>query len=194
MACAVHGAGWPDRLDQDPVLAERTGIDLNPLDPTDPDARDWLRACVWPEHTDRMTRLDAALAEAAAARPRVVTGDLADQLPRVLAATDDDLLPVVFSSNALLYPPPEALARVVRTLAEVGARRDLAVVLNESASRSVRLLAADAPPTPVFSVGTLTLVCWRDGVPTVETLGETGAHGGWLSWRPRRWPYRPGPP
>jgi hypothetical protein len=37
---------------------------------------------------------------------------------------------------------------------------------------------------------TPTLVSWRDGLPTVCTLGQTGPHGGWLAWAPGRHAYR----
>ena len=45
-------------------VAARVGIDLNPLDPADPDDRAWLRALVWPgpNAAARLERLDAAAA------------------------------------------------------------------------------------------------------------------------------------
>src|SRR5690554_1606358 len=33
-----------------PRLASRTGIDLQPIDPTEPGSAAWLEALVWPEH------------------------------------------------------------------------------------------------------------------------------------------------
>ncbi|HLL67058.1 MAG TPA: DUF2332 domain-containing protein [Micromonosporaceae bacterium] len=192
LQCEVRGAGWPDDIAADPAIADRLGIDLEPLDPADSDAADWLRSCIWPEHTDRLARLDAALAEAARVRPRQIRADLVDALEPALAAVASDALPVVFSSNALIYLPPDRLRRLVEVLARVGARRDLAVVINEASQTSVRLFAGVAPPpSPALSTGTLTVVAWRGGTPTLETLGETGAHGGWLSWRPQRWRYDP---
>jgi hypothetical protein len=184
LECEVRGPGWPP---VEPLeVADRVGVDLHPLDPADPAAADWLRACVWPEHVDRLRRLDAALAEAARVRPRLVRGDMVAALPGAVAGVAG--VPCVFASNAVCYlDDPRPLAA---ELARIGAGRDLAVVLNETAQSSVRLFAADAPPpSRALSVGTLTLVVWRDGRPTVHVLGRTGAHGGWLSWDPVEYAY-----
>ncbi|MGH3902913.1 MAG: DUF2332 family protein [Pseudonocardiaceae bacterium] len=40
-------------------------MDLRPLNPAAPTDQKWLRALVWPDHTDRMWRLYAALTLAA---------------------------------------------------------------------------------------------------------------------------------
>ena len=51
-------------------LARRA--DLNPLDPSDPEDRAWPEALVWPEQTDRLSPMRAALAIPAAEKPRVL--------------------------------------------------------------------------------------------------------------------------
>lgn len=70
-------------------IRSRTGLDLNPVDPADPDARDWLEALVWPEAEERRGRLRAALEVAAGLPIRLVAGDAVKTLPAVL-----DELPV----------------------------------------------------------------------------------------------------
>lgn len=54
-----------------PEVVARIGIDLNPLDVTDPDDLAWLRALVWPGpvEAERLQRLDAAAAIAAQEPP-----------------------------------------------------------------------------------------------------------------------------
>lgn len=44
-----------------PDICWRRGIDLNPLDVTDPADVKWLRSCIWPEHDDRRDRLERAV-------------------------------------------------------------------------------------------------------------------------------------
>ena len=46
----------------DPVVAERRGVDLNPLDPRDPHDALRLRAYLWPDQPERMARTEAAIA------------------------------------------------------------------------------------------------------------------------------------
>jgi hypothetical protein len=111
-------------------------------------------------------------------------------LAAVLSTVDS--VPLVFSSNALTYLPDEGRADLVGTLAAVGARRDLVLVVNEAAPAGLRLFAPDSPPPePGLAVGTLTMVTWLDGRPTVTALAKTAPHGQWLSWQPATYPYRP---
>ncbi len=189
MECEVR-EGTPTDLDREPVIADRVGIDLHPIGADDPDAADWLRSCVWPEHTDRLARLDAALAEAAAVRPRMVAGDMVGKLGEVLSTVD--AVPLVFASNAVTYLPSAHQAELVALLATECARRDLAVVLNEPASSGLRLFAQDSPePDRTDAVTVPTVVTWVAGRRSVTALGRSGPHGQWLSWAPVEYPYRP---
>lgn len=188
MECEVRG-GHPADLDREPVVADRIGLDLHPVDAADPAAADWLRSCVWPEHTGRLARLDAALAEAARAAPRLVAADMVAGLPAVLS--DVDAVPLVFASNAVNYLPVAARAELAATLAATGHRRDLVVVLNESASCGLDLFAPDSSrPAPARAVCTLAMVAWLDGRPRVTELATTDPHARWLHWRVQDHPYR----
>lgn len=195
LTCEVRGERWPDPAATPLPIAGRLGIDLAPVDPADPLATDWLRACVWPEQTDRLTRLDAGLAEVARVRPRMLAGDMIETLPIALSTVDEDAMPCVFSSNAVTYLPVPDRLRLVAALAEAGARRDLAVVLNEAAQCGAELFIgrrpAEAGPRGVLAVGLLTLIVWRGGRATVEVLARTGPHGQWLEWTPTEYDYAP---
>jgi hypothetical protein len=98
----------------------RAGLDLNPLDATDPADVAWLDALIWPEHAHRRARLSAAVTVAAADPPVLVRGDLVDDLPAVAARAPADATLVVFHT-AVLYQVPEprrrAFAEVVQGLA-----------------------------------------------------------------------------
>lgn len=85
----------------------RTGLDLEPLDPTDPEDRLWLEALVWPEHHDRRQRLQAALALAAADPPRLIAGDAIDTLADVVESLPDADPVVVINSFVLNQMPPQ---------------------------------------------------------------------------------------
>ncbi|BCB82230.1 DUF2332 domain-containing protein [Phytohabitans flavus] len=194
MSCEVRGDRWPSPVAADIAVADRVGIDLSPVDATDPRATEWLRACVWPEHVERLARLDAALAEVAAARPRLVAGEMVATLPAVLSTVDEGAVPCVFTSNALMYLSTADRGRLAATLADFGARRDLTVVLNEASQCGAELFTgrpAEAGPRGVLAVGLLTLVAWRGGRASVEVLARTGPHGQWLEWVQREYAYAP---
>ena len=80
---ATESRGSPPVLRDMDVLT-RTGVDLNPLDPTDEDSRRWLLALVWPDQGDRRRRLEAALDLVAGLDLRLVAGDAVEALGAVL--------------------------------------------------------------------------------------------------------------
>ena len=169
LTCRTSGAvPVPDRL---PEVAARIGVDLNPLDPADPDTRAWLRALIWPEHTDRRTRLDAALDVAAAEPATMLRGDLLHLLPEAVAALPAGCTPVVVHTAVLAYLPPPAREDFTALVAELGVRwisQEGATVLPRVAAQ----LPAGVEPGPGRFVLAL------DGRPVA--LGAP--HGGVLEW------------
>lgn len=155
-----------------PTVVARIGIDLNPLDPADPDDRAWLRALIWPgPHADaRLSRL-AAAAEVAAGEPATtLTGDLLDRLPDALALAPTGCTVVAFHTAVLPYLPTDARTAFVDRV------RGL----------PVRWLAQEAPgivrgtgSRPPGGWGTEFVVS-LDGRP----LARSAPHGGWLGWLP----------
>ena len=113
---APDAALVPARL---PDVVWRAGLDLNPLDVTEADDVDWLRTLVWPEHEGRRRRLDAACALAAADPPRVVRGDLLDDLDGVLRGAPADAHVVVFHSAVLAYVDESRRERFVARMQEL---------------------------------------------------------------------------
>jgi hypothetical protein len=106
-----------------PTIAWRAGLDLNPLDPADPDTVRWLQCLVWPEHTDRASRLTAALSVAAAAAPPVSTGDAVEDLAALVARAPTGTTVVVQHSAVLGYLTPERRGAFRHLVAELGAHR-----------------------------------------------------------------------
>jgi len=91
--CALTGTAPPTRL---PEVVWRAGLDLNPLDVTDPADIAWLRALIWPEHHHRRDRLRDAAAIAAANPPMLTRGDLVDDLLSLAAQAPVEATLVVF--------------------------------------------------------------------------------------------------
>ena len=105
--CAVNDAvPIPALL---PRIVWRAGLDLNPVDIGDPSQVAWLETLVWPEQTERLANLRAALSIAAAAKPRVVKGDLAgDTLAQLAREAPRHATLVIFHSAVLAYVPDQA--------------------------------------------------------------------------------------
>jgi hypothetical protein len=68
LQCELRGGTPPPLARPAPDIAWRAGIDLNPLDPLDPDDAAWLRALVRADHPGR-ARLEHQVAALSAGRP-----------------------------------------------------------------------------------------------------------------------------
>ncbi len=107
LECTATGLTPPDGV---PDVVWRAGLDLNPLDVTNPADLAWLDALIWPEHRHRRTRLLEAAAIAATEPPLLVRGDLIDDLPGLAARTPAGATLVVFHTS-VLYQVPEPRRR-----------------------------------------------------------------------------------
>lgn len=165
--CAVNAAApLPAAM---PQVVWRAGLDLNPLDISDPEERAWLETLVWPEQRERLARLRAAMAIAAAARPRVVRGDLRQDLARLAGEAPKQATLVIFHTAVLSYLP--ALAEREAFAADVGGLCRYWIA-NESPSvfPAIAARAGDAP------IGRFLLSV--NGAP----LAWTDPHGAALDW------------
>jgi hypothetical protein len=163
--CAATGIVPPPGL---PTVVWRAGLDLNPLDVTDPADLRWLEALIWPEHTHRRARLRAAAALAAAEPPLLVRGDLVDDLPALAAQAPADATLVIFHTSVLYQVQPprrEAFATMVRALPG-----------HWIANEGPDVLTYDTLPPPPD--GALRNVLALDGTP----LAWTSAHGQSMTW------------
>src|SRR6266498_4900199 len=102
LECTATGMVPPTGL---PAVVWRAGLDLNPLDVTDPADLAWLDALIWPEHTHRRARLHTAAAVAAAEPPLLVRGDLVDDLPALAAQAPAGATLVVFHTSVMYHVP-----------------------------------------------------------------------------------------
>src|SRR3984957_19543838 len=103
LQCRVAAGRLPRDLAA-PRIVWRAGVDLNPLDPADPNTAAWLTALVWPEHEPRRAPL------AAAARPagtRLERGERRGGVGPLVAEPPAEAPPVVSHSAALAYPPAD---------------------------------------------------------------------------------------
>ncbi|MEU6413980.1 DUF2332 domain-containing protein [Microbispora sp. NPDC046933] len=163
--CAATGMAPPARV---PDVVWRAGLDLNPLDVTDPADVAWLDALVWPEHVHRRARLRAAAAVAAAEPPLLARGDLVDDLPALAARAPAGATLVIFHTSVLYQVAPsrrEAFAEVVGGLPG-----------RWIANEAVDVLPYPALPDPPD--GPLCNVLALDGTP----LAWTRSHGQAIVW------------
>ena len=88
--CAPRGPTPPPVPGDMPRTIRRLGIDLHPVDLSDPVAAMWLEALVWPDQELRRTRLLAAIEVARSHPVDLVTGDAVAELPGLIARCPTD--------------------------------------------------------------------------------------------------------
>ena len=149
----------------------RAGVDLNPLDVTRDDDVAWLLTLVWPEQSSRRARLQAAVSVAREEPPRLVTGDLLDTLPALVAEAPG--VPVVFHSAVVVHLEPDRRPDFVALMTDLVGRGACHWVSNEAPG----VLPGVPVPAPVRSGRFLLAV---DGAPVAWTHG----HGADVTWLP----------
>src|SRR5215208_2541411 len=168
ISCSLRGEAIPPLPEAMLRIASRVGVDLDPVDVRDPDARLWQRALIWPEHTTRADNLRRALQIAQETPPPVVAGDALALLPGILDSIPEDAAPCVFHTHAVYQFAPEERHRLYALLVERSARRDLVVRIGmEPSDAGSSVLCASI---------------YRHGRPTKQRLAECDYHGAWLAW------------
>jgi len=100
-------------------VVSRCAIDQSPVPVADPAQRERLMAYCWADQAERMQRLEAALALAAAHPPQVRQGDAADFVEAVLAEPQPEgICRVIFHTIFWTYVPADKQARVRAALAK----------------------------------------------------------------------------
>lgn len=148
------------------------GCDRAPMNLADPEQALRLKSYVWAEVTERIGRIDAAIALAAQRAPDVVQMDAGDFVAERLAAPqEEDTTRAIFHSIVWQYLPAETRARIEALMAQAGAKADasrrLAWVMLETNRQTFR--------------HELTVRHWP-GAEEPALLGTAHAHGAWVEF------------
>lgn len=165
--CAAdEGTPIPSRL---PEIVWRAGLDLEPINLSDPDQVAWLEALVWPEERDRLARLREAMRIAQAARPNIVKGDLLRDIGPLAAEAPCDATLVIFHTAVLTYvAPPQraAFTRAVEKLCDFWVANEAPRVLPDIAER-----AGGFGPRGRYLISV-----------NAEPVARADFHGAWMEW------------
>ncbi len=167
--CELRGNGMVPETPT-PRVDRRIGLELNPVDLTKQEDRDWLRALVWPDQAGRAQRLDKALALFDAVRPEIRAGDA-----------------LALLADALREMPESEPLCVYHTIVTYQFSRDMRQALDDILTmaglrRPVWRLAMEAEPDAADWTAWLTLMRYHDGVRDTRKLAKVHSHGTWLEW------------
>ncbi|MEA2179652.1 MAG: hypothetical protein QOG77_2949 [Solirubrobacteraceae bacterium] len=169
MDCRLVGDVSPPLPTRLPEVVWRKGIDIAPLDVSDPDDVRWLESLVWPGQTDRERHLRESLVVAREDPPEIVQGDLVDLLGEVASGAPADATLVVFHTAVLGYLPVERRVEFASRVAALGA--------TWIASEAPGILGVPARPGALRERGHFVVT-----VGGGEPVARMGPHGDWLEW------------
>ena len=168
-----------------PPMAARVGLDLSPVDPQSDDEALWLLACQWPDNPVRFANVRAAIdnVRAAAHPPRLVQGDMVEDLARVAATVTGEGPLVVFHSWVAAYLGEDRQRALVEAVRAVGQERPVHYLYAESAFETVGL---PTPPPPQPRPGPDMATALVHVAPGSEParIADMHPHGYWLRWWP----------
>ncbi|UYV14292.1 DUF2332 domain-containing protein [Porphyrobacter sp. ULC335] len=164
-----HGATPPA---QEIAIGSTRGCDVAPVDLTDPAEALRLKAYIWPEHSVRFERMDAAIRAASERKPDLVRATAADFVEAELASPQQPgTTRMLMHSIVWQYVPTDQQARVTAAMEAAGAKatpeRPLAWIMVE-ADRTVHRHK-------------LTVRFWPGGGEEVQ-LAWSHPHGADVEW------------
>lgn len=157
-------------------VVARRGVDMRPLDVTDPETRRRLSTYVWADQRERLERLNLALDLAAADPPGVDQGDAADWLTQHLSVEPEaGVCRVVLHTIAFQYFPRETQATIRAWMERVGAAAN--------AYAPLAWLTYEAEGDGFERWPVLRLRTWP-GDGEAAWLAKGHPHGAWYEWGP----------
>lgn len=152
-------------------IVARRAVDQSPVPVSDPAQRERLIAYCWADQTERMQRLEAALALALAYPPQVLKGDAADFTESALAGPQaEGVCRVLFHTVFWTYLPAEKQARIRAALDRAG----------DAATRDRPLAWLRYELNGLGGVAELHLQCWPGGGERHLATGHP--HGSNIIW------------
>jgi len=151
-------------------FASVRGVDVQPVDVSDPAAAARLRAYVWADNPDRLERLTRAIAMVAAQPVTLEAGDAADWVEARLAEPQaEGVTRVLMHSVVWQYLGAERQARIRAAMEAAGAK----------ATRERPLAWVQMEPDRVTARQEIFVRSWP-GDGEVEKLAQAQAHGAWV--------------
>jgi hypothetical protein len=167
LSCAIRG-DTPPALPSQLQVVDRRGLELSPLDLTNPRDMRWIRALVWPEHTERTRLMGEALEVAARVSVTIEEGDATRDIEQAVQRMVIASPRVVFATHA------------VYQMSDDGRRAMIAGLERASRAAPVDLVVVDSN---LRGESRIDWVPFADGTRQNRvTLGHADSHGRWIEW------------
>jgi hypothetical protein len=170
--CDVNGDIPPPLGKALPKTASQIGIEIEPVDVSDPDNVNWLKALIWPDQHDRVDLLDAALALLRKGPPRIIKGDCTEKIPQIvreMPRSEPVCLLFSHSANQVFKEGRKELTFLLEGLSD--ARKIFEISIGHFEEGAPELILSE----------------YENGrTKSEERLATTHPHGNWIRWNRRQ--------
>ncbi|WP_308639529.1 DUF2332 domain-containing protein [Paenibacillus silvisoli] len=163
MEATIRGTNRPILLRESPPVASRLGIDLHVNRLQNKEDRMWLKALIWPEHTQRRNHFNAAARLFQQQDVQLIQGDGIAYLDQIEADSANALC--IFHTHVANQLTKDAKKRLFDGIHRLGETRDVFHLYNNMWDAELHLDS------------------YMGGKHRSLTLAETDGHGRWFSWK-----------
>ncbi|MFD0714166.1 DUF2332 domain-containing protein [Paenibacillus sp. GCM10027626] len=162
----IKGEHRPFLLRESPQVTTKIGVDLHVNDMHNSEDLLWLKALIWPEHTERIAVFEQAAQCLKQQNLTLIEGDGIQLLPKLSSQIAEDCVLCVFHTHVANQFPLAAKHELTAHIQSIGKQRDIFHLYNN-----------------MWDWGQLHLDYCLDGKEYQETLAETDGHGRWFRWK-----------
>jgi len=161
----IQGTRPPFIHKQSPPVTTRIGIDLHINNLNNIEDYLWLKALIWPEHTERTASFEKASNCVKKQSLKLIEGDGVKLLADIALKVPEDSVVCVFHTHVANQIPVEDKHELIERIKKLGEERDVFHLYNN-----------------MWDLGKIHLDYFLGGKEYKETLAETDGHGRWFKW------------
>ncbi|MFC9538787.1 DUF2332 domain-containing protein [Lysinibacillus sp. NPDC056959] len=120
-----QGQPLPTSISNAPVVCNRVGIDLNPIDIHNEEELQWLQALIWPEHQERRLLLNQALPILKELDLQLIKGDAIKLIKDISREINEEAMLVVYHTHVANQIPMELRLELIEQLKVISIERPL---------------------------------------------------------------------
>jgi hypothetical protein len=167
LLCETRGHLAPPMPGRLEVVARR-GLDLNRIDLENPAEIRWLRALIWPEHSERARAMDEALAQAKTVPIEIEEGDATCEIADHVDRLPSDAARVLFATHVFYQISREGRDRIFDGIASASREQPVDLVVMDSSGEGDSRIQ---------------WFRFEGGARVGQTvLARSDSHGRWIEW------------
>lgn len=152
----------------------KIGIDQNPIDLTDENEKQWLKALVWADHIERFQTMETAIDITIKEENTMIKASTVSEFEAIITKTPLNQTLIIYSTFTFYQFTKEMISEFWEMLDRIGKLRDL------------YFLSAEGLKSYLEKYNTQDMVVeltrYKEGLKTQKLVCTTNGHGNWIKW------------